>query len=73
MPKKHKTMSIPLEYAQEMEHLFNELKDVCDVLQISSWSELVRVLAKIGKEPFLEIVEQVRKARKESQPPQRER
>lgn len=63
MAKKHKTMSIPRQYYEEIEGFYDKFKDVCEDLQISSPSELLRSLARLGKPRFLEIVEQVRKGR----------
>ena len=64
MPKTHKTMSVPSDYYEKIEKIYNQFKDVCEDLQISSPAELLRSLANLGKPRFLEIVEQVRKGRK---------
>lgn len=72
LTKKQRTVSIPLPFFKECEKVFNEYKDVCQDLEISSAAELVRVLARLGKPRFLEIVERVRtsgKAKKEEQQP----
>jgi len=61
--KKQKSVSIPLDRYEELEKLYEDIKDVCQQLEISSVSELLRVLANLGKEKFLEIVEQVRISR----------
>jgi len=61
--KKQKSVSIPLDRYEELEKLYEDIKDVCQQLEISSVSELLRILANLGKEKFLEIVEQVRISR----------
>ena len=62
LPRKtQKSVSIPVEYYAELEQLFEETKNACAMLEISSASELLRVLSKLGRTKFLEIVEQVRR------------
>jgi len=53
---------------EKVEKLFKEAKDVCEELEISSPSELLRILAKLGQTRFLEILEQVRRTRKPKPP-----
>ena len=53
------------------EKFYNEFKDVCEELQISSSAELLRSLALLGKPRFLEIVAQVRKGRNLKKEPQK--
>jgi hypothetical protein len=68
MGKKQKSVSIPPNYMKEISDLYEKFKDVCEELEISSPSELFRILARLGKSRFLEIVEQVRATRKEKSP-----
>lgn len=65
MGKKQKSVSIPLQYWEDLDKLLKETKNACDELQIATPAELLRVLAKLGKARFLEIVEQVRKGQKQ--------
>jgi len=53
---------------EKVEKLFKDSEDVCEELEISSASELLRVLAKLGLPRFLEILEQVRTTRKMKSP-----
>jgi len=62
--KKQKSMSIPLEYYKKLEKLLKNHANACGTLEISSPSELLRVLANLGEKRFLEIVEQVHTTRK---------
>jgi len=62
MPKKQITVSIPRKIIEEYKALYKELKDVCDLLEISSAVELFRVHAMLGKQRFRQIAEEVRKS-----------
>lgn len=68
--KKQKSFSLPRKYYEDLQTLFKEVEDVCEVLQISSEIELLRVLARLGRRKFLKIVEEVRKAPKEKCAPE---
>jgi len=65
MGKKQKSISVSPDYMKEVNELFDKFKDVCRELEISSPSELLRILGRLGKPRFLLIVEQVRATRKE--------
>jgi len=65
MGKKQRSVSIPPDYMKELTELYEKFKDVCEELEISSPSELLRILGRLGKTRFLQIVEQVRATRKE--------
>jgi len=62
--KKQKNVSFPLDTYEELDALFDQLKDVCKELEIGSTAELVRVLANLGKPRFLQIAQEVRTSRK---------
>ena len=67
--KKQKSVSIPPEYWEEIEKLYEELKDVCLEFDITSPSKLLRVLAKLGRPRLESIVEQLRRDRNASRKP----
>ena len=64
MGKTQHSVSIPKDYWKKYKALFDELKDVCEELEISSPSELVRVLMRLGEPRFRELVAHTRKTRK---------
>lgn len=64
MGKTQKSISIPKKRFKEFEELYEKIKDVCEELEISSASELLRVLANLGKPRFEQIVKEARKTRK---------
>jgi len=63
MGKTQKSISVPLEYWKKLEEMLRDYKDVCKELEISSTSQLLRVLGKLGEPRFLQLAEQVRKSR----------
>ena len=72
MPKKRKqqkSVSIPPDYWEEIEKLYEELKDVCLEFDITSPSKLLRVLAKLGRPRLEAIAAQSRKGRIASHKP----
>lgn len=73
MVKKQKSVSVPLEMWEATEQLFEDYKALFDTLEITSPSELLRVMAKLGRtllldvlegrKPLTEVIEEIRKAR----------
>ena len=66
MGKTQHSVSIPKKYWKKYKELYEKLKDVCEELEISSPSELVRVLMRLGEPRFREIVEHTRRTRKKT-------
>ena len=54
---------MPKDYWEKYKALYEELKDVCEELEITSPSELVRVLMRLGEPRLRELVEHTRRTR----------
>ncbi len=56
MGKTQKNVSLPRDYTDELQKIFDENKEGLKTIQITTLSELVRVLANLGKPKLLEIL-----------------
>ena len=57
MARKHKTVSIPSQFWDEIEKLYESMKPQFEALEISSASELLRIMANLGRKPLIEFLE----------------
>ena len=64
VPKRQRSVSIPIEYYERLEKFFREWSNDLEKLEITTVSELLRVLANFGQESLLRTLEQARKFRK---------
>jgi len=67
MGKTQHSVSIPKKYWTKYLKLYEELKDVCEELEITSAAELVRVLMRLGEPRLRELVAHTRKTRTKPQ------
>lgn len=56
MGTSQKNISLPRDFTEEFQKLFNEQKEALKTIGINSVSELLRVLANLGKPKLLEIL-----------------
>ena len=57
MARKHKTVSVPMSFWLEVEKLYEDMKTEFQALEVSTASELLRVLANLGRKPLVEFLE----------------
>jgi len=63
MGKKQKSISIPIEFWEDLEETYEKYREELHILDINSSSELIRVLVNLGKPRLPEILEAIHKSR----------
>ena len=64
MPKKQKTVSVPLAYYERLETFYEKNREILEFMEITSVAELLRLLANHGWQPLLKTLESLSQSRK---------
>ena len=68
MGKKQKSMSLPLDYWEQLKEYYESKKEVLEFIGITSETKLLQVLANFGRTPFERHIAQVSASMHEKYP-----